>query len=87
MGFLFCLSFWCGLSHLPFAVDNDLNLRHEIQGQPNMSLEFAHFADRLHIDLLTLDFVAGLLLNAGCYVLSGDGAIELARFTCLGGEG
>jgi len=51
-----------------------------------MNGKFAKIADGLHIDLRLFDFETGLFLNSIGHILRGNGAIQLASFTSLGGK-
>src|SRR6266498_3543609 len=86
--FGFCLSrgFIRLFQRFTFAMDDNLDFGDQVHGQANMSGELSKIADRLHVNLLLLDFVARLFLNGSCHILRGDGTIELPCFPSLGGK-
>jgi hypothetical protein len=69
-----------------FAMDDDLDLRHEVHRQADVSGEFTERADGLGIHLLAFDFEADLFRKRGGDILRGDGTVQFAGFTCLGRE-
>ena len=74
------------LNGFTFTMDNDLDFRNKVHGEAYVSRVLAKIADGLHINLLFLDFVAGLFLNGGRDILCCNGAIQFAHFARLGSK-
>jgi hypothetical protein len=82
--FLICSVFF---NCFPFAMDDDLNFRNQINREADMCNMFAQVSDGLHVNLMFLDFEAGLFRYRGCHILCGYGAIQFACITRFGAKG
>ena len=72
---------------LTFAVNVHLDLGDEIHGQADADRVLAQGAQRLHVQLLALQGIAGLFLDGVDHILGSDRTVQLAGLACPGPKG